>query len=371
MKFFEVVGQVRKFTKKFPLVRKLIDFFPTLRNLDRAGFTYSRIKAEEQKVNSYLSSSPRPKIRVVCDMNCTPPTYGDFSTFLMSTRILSKEFDVTFVIVISELRSDWEILDQEEQRKRLGDMKNLARRVTFASDSQLVIADSFEEFSRRKFQGQTIFSDYVSSRRRIYWDLKILNDVLFNLLGCTQDVLLDRVQFSDQKIQTTKPYVLWHIRQNSLWMLEGDSSESEILERYKILRKVIGNQIEIVVCSSDSGLQKIFELAIKLELDIKSARDYSKDFLGDLTLLFNSLFFVQIGGGGLGEFSWSSTVPFLDLNQPLPKNDVRAKSLFGVNFKKGFATSWQNSNQVISISGRSKTIDFESRLIVLFNDLRD
>ena len=134
---------------------------------------------------------------------------------------------------------------------------------------------------------------------------------------------------------------------------------------------MIGNQIEIVVCSSDSGLQKIFESAIKLELDIKSARDYSKDFLGDLTLLFNSLFFVQIGGGGLGEFSWSSTVPFLDLNQPLPKNDVRAKSLFGVNFKKGFATSWQNSNQVISISGRSKTIDFESRLIVLFNDLRD
>ncbi|MEN9648020.1 MAG: hypothetical protein RLZ17_56, partial [Actinomycetota bacterium] len=38
MKFFEVVEQVRKFTKKFTLVRKLIDYFPTLRNLDRAGF---------------------------------------------------------------------------------------------------------------------------------------------------------------------------------------------------------------------------------------------------------------------------------------------------------------------------------------------
>ena len=370
MKFFEVVGKLRRLTKKFPLVRKLIDFFPTFRNLDRIGFAYSRIKTEEQKVNSYLSSSPRPKIRLVCDMTCTPPTYGDFSAFLMSTRILSKKFDVTFVIVINELREDWEILGQEEQRKRLGDMKNLARKVTLASDSQLVIADSFEEVSMREFQGQTIFSDYVTRRKGIYWDLKILNDALYNQLDCTEDVLLDRVQFLDQKIRTTKPYVLWHIRQNSLWSLEGDSSESQILERYKILRKVIGNQLEIVVCSSNGGLQKIFELATRLELDIKNARDYSKDFLGDLTLVFNSVFFIQIGGGGLSEYSWCSSIPFLDLDYPLPKSDLDVKSLFVANFKKGVATSWQNPNQVVSIRGCGKSIDFESQLVVLVNRLQ-
>jgi len=370
MKPYEVIKKVRALTKKSQLLRKIIDFVPALRRFDRLGFVYARVKDEEQKIIRYLSEDPRPTINLVCDLRCTPPTYGDFSAFLMAVRIISTKFKLTFFIVVDELNSDWDLLTVDNQKKRLADFKELAKRVTSVSDSRVEVVDSFEKLSALTVASETIFSDYMSKRKKIYWDLRHLNDLLFDQLGCSRDNLLDNVQFSEIKTQALQPFILWHIRRNSKWDKSGDTTNIEILEHYKKLRKVLGNEIKIVVCASDEALADIFKLASKLDLDIINARNYSENFLGDLTLMYTALFFVQIGGGGMSEYIWSSSVPFLDVDLPLGRDNAAAKLLFGINFKKHVATNWQNSNQIVSLRARNKKNDLETNLIALYHNLQ-
>ena len=370
MKRHEVIKKVRALTKKSQLLRKIIDFVPALRSFDRLGFVYARVKDEEHKVIGFLSEYPRPIINLVCDLRCTPPTYGDFAVFLMAVQILSTKFKLTFFIVVDELNSDWDLLTEDNRIKRLADFKELAKRVTSVSDNKVEFVDSFKKLSALTLAGETIFFDYIKRRKKIYWDLRHLNDLLFDQLGCTRDDLLDHVQFSEIKTQTLEPYILWHIRRNSNWDKNRDLTYSEILEHYKTFRKVIGNEMKIVVCGSDEALGDIFKLATKLDLDIINARSYSENFLGDLTLLYKALFFVQIGGGGMSEYIWCSSVPFLDVDLPLGKDNAAVKLLFGINFKKHVATNWQNSNQIVLLRARNKKIDFEPNLVALYRKLQ-
>lgn len=370
MKCHEVIKKVRALTKKSQLLRKIIDFVPALRSFDRLGFVYARVKAEEYKIIGLLSEYPRPRINLVCDLRCTPPTYGDFAAFLMAVRILSTKFKLTFFIVIDELNSDWDLLTEDNRIKRLADFKELAKRVTSVSDNKVEVVDSFKKIPALTLAGETIFFDYMKRRKKIYWDLRHLNDLLFDQLGCTRNDLLDHVQFSDIKTQTLEPYCLWHIRRNSKWDKNRDLTDGEILKHYKSFRKVVGNEMKIVVCASDEALVGIFKLATKLDLDIINARNYSENFLGDLTLLYKALFFVQIGGGGLSEYIWCSSVPFLDIDLPLGKDNAAVKLLFGISFKKHVATYWQNSNQIVILRALNKKIDLEAELRTVYINLR-
>ena len=363
-----IVGRARNFTKKFIWLRKFIDFVPYLSITDRACHVYSRVKAEEQKVTSYLSVHPRPKVNLVCDLRSIPPTYGDFSAFLMAIRILSTKFRVTFIMVVGEFRADWALLGKDDQITRVAHFKEMAERVVSASDSQLLVTESFEKISELTVDSQIVFAEYVHRRKGIYWVLKLLNDVLFNHLGCTEDVLLDRVQFLDPKIQITKPYVLWHIRRNSIWETEFDLSDQDIVNLYQKLREVIGINVNIVVCSSNEGLRGICELASKSNLEITPSRHYSANFLGDVALLYGSLFFIQLGGGGMSEYAWSSSVPFLDINSPFPNIHVIYKRLFGVKVKSGSATSWRCSKQILSTTARYKRLDIDSQLLLVYEE---
>ena len=368
MKLYSVIKEVRAFYKRSAYVPKIISSIPILKKIEQIARVYSRVKEEEDKIIGYLSESKRPSLNLVCDLRCTPPTYGDFSAFLMAIRILSTKFSVVFIIVIDEFNSDWVLLGQETQIERVAQFKELAARVASASNSQLIIVETFEKLPELTIDSQIIFDQYVHRRKKIYWDLKLLNDVLFKHLGCTREVLLDRLPFVDKKIQTSKTYVLWHVRRSSIWSKEYDLSDQEFVDLYKKLREAIGFNVDIVVCSSDEGLRSTRELASKTNLEIRFSRDYSENFLGDVALLYGSLFFIQLGGGGMSEYAWSSSVPFLDINCPLPDIYVIYKRLFGVKVKSGTITSWQCSSQMLSTQAMFKRYDIESQLKLVYEE---
>ncbi|NBQ04460.1 MAG: hypothetical protein EBU22_04060, partial [Actinobacteria bacterium] len=79
--------------------------------LDKYFYQFARIRNEENIVSGYLLTAQSPKINLVCDFLSTPPTYGDFSSFLLAVRLLSARSEVSFIMVVNELRSDWQELD--------------------------------------------------------------------------------------------------------------------------------------------------------------------------------------------------------------------------------------------------------------------
>ena len=360
MKWHKIIRKVRSLSKRSNTVRKIIDFVPILGAVDRTGFVYSRVKEEEDKIIGYLSKSPRPVINLVCDLRCTPPSFGDFAAFLMAHRILNTRFEVKFIIRTDELQFDWDDLTQESQYQRLDHFKKLATGVANAGGTDLKIAKSLDELSALTTEGQTVFYDYVVRRKKIYLDLKHLNDLLYIQLGCTQNVLLDQVQFLKLETEPAEPYILWHIRQNSTWLKHYDASEKEIIDQYTTIRTVIGNETKIVVCGSDSGLAGLELLSAQNNLNFESARRYSSNFLGDITLLRRAIFFLQIGGGGVSEYAWSSSIPLLDFNYPLPKLDWICKRMLGV--QKNKFVSWANEYQILELAHKRKGSNFENDL---------
>lgn len=367
MELFSAILHLRRATKKFLFVRKIIDFIPLLSTFDSFVYQFARVRIEEQKIVSYSLNESRPKINLVCDLKCTPPTYGDFSSFLTVIGILSLRFEVTFVMIIDELRSDWKELDDDEQSRRISAFRELADKVVANHGAELKIASSFSELLKLIVEGKTVFSDFVSKRKRIYWDLKLLNNLLYKNLGCDQKVLLDHIEYVRLNVEPPARYVLWHVRAESLWSKKDDLGDEEIVSTYNLLRGVLGTEIRVIVCGNEGALCKIMSLAKRFQLDIASAREYSVNFLGDLALLGDCEFFFQVGGGGFAEFAWNSSLPFFIASYPCSYATFREISR--IQRTNNQVTSWQTTNQVFLLKNPKGKDNFESQLRVFWNNL--
>ncbi|NDD00058.1 hypothetical protein EB083_04870 [bacterium] len=360
MKFFEAALILRQYSKSFPLLRKCIDFLPILSKLDKYFYQFARIRNEENIVSGYLLTAQSPKINLVCDFLSTPPTYGDFSSFLLAVRLLSARSEVSFIMVVNELRSDWQELDIFEQTERIENFKELAFRTIASSGGKFAVVNSFSEATDLVVEGRTIFSDYVAKRKRIYWDLKLLNNLLYKTLHCNYDVLLDNIEFSKLRKDLPREYLLWHVRAESRWAIENDLTEQVILYVYQLLRKTLGRNFIIIVCGSEQGLDKVMKMVAKHQISISSAREYSDNFLGDLTLLYNSAFFLQVGGGGMAEYAWNSSRPFLITSYPWTREIF--KKLNFVQRTKNQITSWQAPDQLFFLDSERGKLTIGTQL---------
>ena len=367
MELFTAILHLRGATKKFLFVRKIIDFIPLLSTVDRFVYRYASVRIEEKKIVSYSLNESRPKINLVCDFKCTPPTYGDFSSFLTAIGILSLRFEVTFVMVIDELRSDWKELGDDEQSRRISDFRELADKVVANYRAELKIASSYSELLNLTAEGKTVFSDFVSKRKKIYRDLITFYNLLYKSIGCDQKVLLDQIEFSRLKLKPSFKYVLWHIRTESVWSMEHDLSDQEIVEIYEPLRRILGSEIEIVVCGNQKGLQRVMNLAAQRQLEITSARTYSENFLSDVTLLRKCGFFLQVGGGGLAEYALNSSVPYFISSFPWTKRDFKQHRF--IPGRKNQVNMWQTANQVFLLKNPRSKDNFENQLKKFWCDL--
>ncbi|MDA2968414.1 MAG: hypothetical protein O2792_01095 [Actinomycetota bacterium] len=271
-------------------------------------------------------------------------------------------------MVIGELSSDWKELCDDEQSRRISDFRELADKVVANHGAELKIVSSFSELLNLTAEGKTVFSDFVCKRKKVYWDLKLLNNLLYKSLGCDQKVLLDQIEFSRLKLKPSFKYVLWHIRTESVWNKEQDASDQKIVEVYESLRRILGCEIEIVVCGNQKGLQRVTNLAAKHQFEITSARTYSENFLGDVTLLCNCGFFLQVGGGGLAEYALNSSVPYLISSFPWTKRDLKQhRFILG---RKNQVNKWQTANQVFLLKNPKSKDNFENQLKKFWSDYK-
>ena len=356
MNRFDTILQLRRATKRLVVLRKIIDFVPIFSRYDNYLYRYARVRLEEQKIRRFLSFDIEPKLNLVCDLKCAPPSYGDFAEFLMAVRILGSRFEVTFTMVIDELRSDWKELNYSEQSKRINDFKTLAELALVNCRVELKFLDSSFEIFDLRAGGQIVFADFVFKRKPIYWDLKILNKRLYKSLRCDPIVLLDQIEFPRSKSSPTFKYVLWHIRTGSLFTQEWDMLDEEIISSYFSLRKVLRSDIHIIVCGNDKGLQRVMDLSVHHNLDITSARIYSDNFIGDLALSSKSEFFLQVGPGGLAEYAWNTLSPYFVSSFPWKRREF--KTFCKLQGSKNRITTWQTSNQVFLV----KTDDSKDNL---------
>lgn len=367
MNRFDLILQLRRATKRLVVLRKIIDFVPIFSRYDNYLYKYARVRLEEQKIRRFLSFDMEPKLNLVCDLKCAPPSYGDFAEFLMAVRILGSRFEVTFTMVIDELRSDWKELNYSEQSKRINDFKTLARLALVNCKAELKVVKSFSEVSNLIVSSQTVLLDFASKRKPIYWYLKFLNKRLYKSLGCKPEVLLDQIKFSELKMIPNFRYVLWHIRSESIWNKDQDMPDGIIIRNYMSLRKVLGSEIRIIVCGNEKGLQRVMDLSSRLRLNLTSAREYGDDFTGDLELLGKCEFFLQVGGGGFTEYAWNSLVPFFVFSFPWKSRDF--KMIRKIQGSKNQITAWQTTNQVFRLKTRNRKDDFESELKMFCQDL--
>jgi hypothetical protein len=366
MNRFDLILQLRRTTKRIVVLRKIIDFVPIFSQYDRYLYKYARVRLEEQKIKRLLSEN-EPKLNLICDLKCTPPSYGDYVEFLMAARILSTRFKVTLIIVINDLRSDWKDLKGHEQQNRINDFNALAQLALLNCGAELKVVESFSEVSNLIMGSQTVLFDFVCKRKPIYWDLKFLNKRLYRSLGCEPKVLLDQIKFSDLKSIPNFRYVLWHIRTESIWNRDQDMSSDGIIYNYMLLRRVLGSEIRIIVCGNEKGLQRVMDLSSHYNLNLTSARKYSDSFIGDLELLGKCEFFLQVGGGGFTEYAWNSSVPFLVVSFPWKPRDFRI--FRKIQGSKRQITAWQTTNQVFRLKSCKSEGNFESELKKFCHDL--
>ncbi|MDA2968462.1 MAG: hypothetical protein O2792_01340, partial [Actinomycetota bacterium] len=122
-----------------------------------------------------------------------------------------------------------------------------------------------------------------------------------------------------------------------------------------------------VVCANQQGLKRVMNLATQRQLDVMSARIFSEDFLGDVTLLRDCEFFLQVGGGGFAEFAWSSSLPFFIVSYPW--NRAAFRQICRAQGTNNQVTSWQSANQIFLLKNPKSKDNFENQLKKFWYDL--
>jgi len=343
MKLYAVIKKVRGLTKKSETVRNIINFVPILGALDRTAFVYSRVKEEEHKLIGYLSESPRPIINLVCDLRCTPPTYGDFTAFLLAFKILNSKFQTNFFLLSDEFSSEWNVLENGAQGRCVEDFKIMAVQVTGMTYELIDHHYSFEQLLEVLRGGHTVFADYVKKRKKIYWDLKYLNLSLFKSMKCDNSVLLDSKKSYSKMKDLPDSYVAWHIHRGHNFDLPGSLSFEE---SYDLVRQIIGFNITLITMSTPQKISEVMRIATAKKLNVKSARLFSCDILGDIDLVNGADLFFQIGGGGLAEFALYSEKPFCLVDYSEKRIKRWNSNYFGLKpFQRRFLP-WQGPNQI-------------------------
>lgn len=347
MKLCFAIEKIRHASKKSVIVRKIIDFVPILSKLDQIAAIYARVKKEESEIIGYLSECPSPVINLVCDFRCTPPTYGDFSAFMLTFKILNSKSKTNFFLLTDSFSSDWKALDRVTAMRSVEDFKTMAICITDAPIKVIEEKNAFEQLSAVLRDGHTIFAHFISRRKKIYWDLKFLNVALYKSLRCDAGVLFNKTnQFSITR-DLPKSYVAWHIhgRQNL-----GASSTLSFEENYDLLRKIVGLDLPVIMMSSPKKLSELNAIAIEKKLDVKSSREFSSNVLGDIDIVNGADLFFQIGGGGLAEFALYSEKPFYLVDYPDKRIKRWNSNYLGLKpFHRKFLP-WQNHKQIFMSS---------------------
>jgi len=325
--------------------------------LGRVTF-YWEIRIERWRLLRLAKSKKLWNVTVVFDLKVIGPGYGDFLYPLHTAFVLQKRFNVKIVFVDRGLRPDWRVMNLEKQKIQKAQYLRMAHHVLKNPTENLKLVNSLDECKVEARDSHIVFKSRVLKKRGIWHRCNTLTSAIFDKLGCGDDQLFGPNQFGPLRIIPNKKFVVWHVRRGNLLpgIVEPDT---DFIEQYHAIRKILGPEVEIILLSSPSGLKELMLLSSKMGFQLSSSREYSDDFVGDLNLVHSSELYIQLGNGGMfasavasktsyfltrNSFTSSNRKGLRLKNSPTPS--VRSKA-FGVNIAKGKVNSFQTEFQVL------------------------
>ena len=277
---------------------------------------------------------------LVYDNLASPPTYGDFlCVILLAKFLILTGYKIKFYIIDSELREDWNDLNQKE--------------IDLFLEQQLLLAKgllNFNSITIRRLKWQDLNNELIDSSKNILFKENIVNrhsiyngcfNLLNKLLSDKSKIFLDKFLFNYNDFlkfnkikKVMNPYVTIGCRYSEKWGKERNLTEEEFIQIYLALSKIFPNH-KLLVVSDDIGCQYFSNIAIDNGFDILFSKEYSNSFLGDGTLILGSDFYYQLRGGGIGLFAIFSIIPY-HITAPLIHESMWLDKKL---------TSFQNENQ--------------------------
>ena len=319
---------------------------------------YWEIRIEQWRLLRLAKSKRLENVTVVFDLKVFGPGYGDFLYPLHTALVLQKKFNVKIIFVDGALRPDWRLMNLEQQKLQKEQWTRMAYHVLKNPTENLKTVNSLVDCKFEARNSHIVFESRVLKKRGIWHRCNTLTSAIFDKLGGVSDQLFGPNQFGPLRFTPNKKFVVWHVRRGNL--LPGlVESDIDFVQNYYSIRKILGPDVEIILLSSPSGLEELMLLSSKMGLKLVSPRNYSDDFVGDLSLVLKAELYIQLGNGGMFAGAVASkTNYFLTRNsfalmnkigtrmKDHPTLSVRSKS-FGVNISQGRVNPWQSEFQVL------------------------
>jgi len=298
-------------------------------------------KKEARKIRSSIHSEVSRAI-IVYDNLTSAPSYGEYIYVILLARyFIANRIQVSFNIVDSEFREDWNVLTKKQIKEFIDEQVTLAEGLLNSNFSQIQRV-SWEECKEELSSVSNVtfvpFYTRVRNRISIYRDcFNLLN----RLLNKSNNDLRDKILFSFQElapkvtIQTVRsPYISWQCRYSEKWDFTRNITEDEFIQMYNYLYRRFPDH-SILIVSDSVGCAYFTKVADKHNLDVIFSKNLSKTFLGDAALILNSDFFFQVRGGGIGVFPMFSKVPY----------KIIAQAGHELMWSRKSVTSWQTEQQ--------------------------
>jgi len=327
-----------------PLIRWLLAVFVYRSSIKRFRL-WQNAKREAKIISKGITKGVNMVI-IVYDNLASPPTYGDMFFSIMLARYFTLcDIKVTFYIVDSEYRHDWNDLDKTKIEKNnfVDEQVHLARTIINSSLAEIQRgpwSDCQELLSTLPTDSIIPFVDGVKSRVGIYHDFWILLNILITQ---NDDGILEKLLLTGDELKVNidiqpapkNPYITFGCRHSTRWGDERNLSINEFVLINKSLRKRFPNHL-IMIVSDELGCEYFSSVAKKYNLECIYSKQYSSNYIGDGALILNSEFFFIFKGGGISLFPQCSKVPF--------ENYQRTFDMLMWSKKKW--ASWQNREQL-------------------------
>ena len=283
---------------------------------------------------------------IVYDLLVSPQNYGVvFYMVMFAKYFLLKGKKIVFVIINSEFRDDWDVLNKAERVNLVENFLKLPKVLLDNSamvDIRLMPWDQFAVYFGQNETALVPFYKRISKRERIY---PFIFNITNSLVSFEDADFIDRFLLSCDDIISSinvsipdKRYITWQARFSDKWAINRNCNEDEFIRIYASLKTIYPDHL-IMLVSDQIGCEYFKRLLNEHNLKLLFSKDFSNTFMGDVALILGSDYYFQLKGGGIGAAVIYSKIPYgmiylLDHEK---------------EWKKGRLAPWSTNKQIIKI----------------------
>jgi hypothetical protein len=283
------------------------------------------------------------KVILVYDCRVSPPTYGDFFSYIMIARYFKKKnFNVEIIIIKNEYRGGWKrFVNKKKINSFLKELSKLS--------SYLMM----DKRCTPTFLNWNIFTkiysvNSIKPNEYIFCSANVFNRLPLYLLAdnfLNYFIKKEKNSFIKNFLLKKDPISLFK-KKNYVSLLCRHSSKSHSQNRNLSISNLISiidllskkfSKYKILIVSDEYGCKYFKKVLSNYPYKCYFSKDYTSNFVSDGKLVLNSKASFQFAGGGISHFLFFSRTPFIVYNKAY-------SFIFNLFFIKGYF--WLKKNQI-------------------------